>query len=127
MADSDKLSKDDLRALARELDSTGNREVEPEPEALEAPEGDMSSAPDAHLSQEEAEKEYKKQHPEEAKKLDEEKAAESSDTIDEVDGEPKPKDQKDKDRLDKNWKKMQEREAAARALMDEAIRREGRA
>jgi hypothetical protein len=122
MADSDKLSKEDLRALARELDSTGNREVvEPEPKALEAPEGDMASTPDVHLSQEEAEKEYKKQHPEEAK-LEDDKAAESSDTIDEEDVEPKSKEQKDKDRLDKNWKRMQEREAAARALMDEAIK-----
>lgn len=122
MADSDKLSKEDLRALAAELDSTGDRMVEPEPEALEAPEGDMSSTPDEHLSQEEAEKEYLKQHPAEADKLksDEDKTAKSSDTIDDVE-EPKSKDQKDKDRFDKNWKKMQEREAAARALMDEAI------
>jgi hypothetical protein len=119
MADSDKLSKEDLRTLARELDASGNREVEPQPEALEAPEGDMADTPSAHLSQEEAELEYKKQHPDEVRKLDEEKA-ESSETIDEVE-EPKSKDQKDKDRLDKNWKKMQEREAAARALMDEAI------
>jgi hypothetical protein len=121
MADSDKLSKEDLRALARELDSSGNRTVEPEPEALEAPpEGDMSDTPSAHLSQEEAEKEYKKQHPDEVK-LDEDKPAESSDTIDDSE-EPKSKESKDKDRLDKNWKKMQEREAAAKALMDEAIR-----
>jgi hypothetical protein len=122
MADSDKLSKEDLRALARELDSTGNRDVvEPEPKALEAPEGDMDSTPEVHLSQEEAEKEYLKQHPAEAEKLKlEDKTAESSDTIDDVE-EPKSKEQKDKDRLDKNWKRMQEREAAARALMDEAI------
>lgn len=122
MADSDKLSKEDLRALARELDSTGNREVvEPEPKALEAPEGDMDSAPEVHLSQEEAEKEYKKQHPEETK-LEDDKVAESSDTIDDVEEEPKSKEQKDKDRLDKNWKRMQEREKAARDLMDEAIK-----
>lgn len=124
MADSDKLSKEDLRALARELDSTGNREVvEPEPKALEAPEGDMDSAPEVHLSQEEAEKEYLKQHPDEAEKLKlEDKPAESSDTIDDVEEEPKSKERKDKERLDKNWKRMQEREKAARDLMDEAIR-----
>ena len=120
MADSDKLSKEDLRSLARELDASGDRTVEPEPEALEAPEGDMDSTPEVHLSQDEAEKEYRKAHPEE--KLDEaDKPAESSDTIDDVEEEPKSKEQKDKDRLEKNWKKMQEREAAARALMDEAI------
>jgi hypothetical protein len=119
MAESDKLSKEDLRALARELDTSGNRSIEAsEPEALEAPESDEASTPDVHLSQDEVEKEYLKQHPEETPK-DDVKAAESSDTTD-VD--VKGKDAKDKERLDRNWKKMQEREAAARALMDEAVR-----
>ena len=116
MAESDKLSKEDLRALARELDTSGNREVASEPEALEAP--DETSSPDVHLSQDEAEKEYIRQHPEEVPK-DEVKPAESSDTTD-VD--VKPKSQKDQERFDRNWKKMQEREAAAKALMDEAVR-----
>jgi len=119
MAESDKLSKEDLRALARELDTSGNRLVSPEPEALEAPESDEPSTPDVHLSQDEAEKEYLKQHPEATK--DAVKAAESSDTTD-VDVKPQSRDEKDKDRFDRNWKKMQEREAAAKALMDEAVR-----
>jgi hypothetical protein len=115
MADSDKLSKEDLRALAAELDSTGNREVPSEPEAIEAP--DEASTPDVHLSQEEAAKEYAKQHPEES---EDDKAAESSDTSDVK----LSKDEKDRERLDRNWKKMQEREAAAKALMDEAVQRQ---
>jgi hypothetical protein len=117
MAESDKLSREDLRALARELDTSGNREAAvPEPEALEAPPSDETSTPDVHLSQEEAQREYEKQHPEEA--LDKQQAAESSDTSDVK----LSKDDRDKERLDRNWKKMQEREAAAKALMDEAIR-----
>jgi hypothetical protein len=120
MADSDKLSKEDLRALARELDTSGNRDVAPEPEALEAP--DEASTPDVHLSQEEAEKEYIKQHPEETPK-DDVKAAESSETTDVAD-KAKSKEERDKERLDRNWKKMQEREAAAKALMDEAVLRQ---
>jgi hypothetical protein len=113
MAESDKLSKEDLRALAAELDTSGNRAVEPEAQDAEPPQGDMAleDTSQRHLSQEEAEKEYEKQHPKETE--DDKKAADSSDTID-VEAEVKqPKDQKDQDRFDRNWKKMQEREKAA--------------
>jgi hypothetical protein len=124
----DDLTKDDLKNLARELDKDGSVEL-PESKGRSEESDKSESAPDdveeESPDQDEIEKESKKDKSKKDKSEDDDgDSAESSDISDD-DGEKKvSKDEKDRERFDRNWKKLEERKKEVEAKEKELKDRE---
>lgn len=136
MAESE-LTREDLRRLSAELDSTGQVTL-PEPKSDDATDQDVDDAgEDSSASQEELESKFKRERKEKGEKSkvdddeDEEPDSDSEDEEEEKSSESSAESRKikDKERQDRSWKKLEEEKRALREEKEkfEAERKNGSA